>query len=498
VDLTAPELTSADTGKYWDADATVPVEKQDKLDRVVVTFNDKIDSNTVSAADFTVEGIAPLAAEMPSKADKTKIYLTLANNLAADAEPVVTLAGTVSDLAGNSKTGGLATAKDEIAPTFTVTIDKTLIKAAEKAIISISADETIAGVPSVRVHNANGTDVSTLSVVVKTSKSWEATFAGSTTFENKNGVVIIGDDADPISNPGSEGKEDPTATGAIVITVDTIDPTITNWDAAGVDISGTDTDDVASTSPYITVTFSEKVTVGKAEFGVKGGTLADVTAAGNLSDDALKWIYPTSDLTVDGDYTISVEFTDTAGNDDDALVNFEVIEKALVAIALSPGMNLISLPSEPADSAINSVITVADVVSVVAYDSQAGAFLSATRDADGKLSGTLTTMDAMHGYWVNSTSFEPIKVELPDPGFAAVPPSIPVTPGWNLVPVVSLTGQTSGTTKADTYFGSTDWVTAYTFTPPSTWTKVLPNTFATVTFGNGYWLYVSETGILVP
>jgi hypothetical protein len=64
---------------------------------------------------------------------------------------------------------------------------------------------------------------------------------------------------------------------------------------------------------------------------------------------------------------------------------------------------------------------------------------------------------------------------------------------------VSLIGDAPGTTtSADTYFGSTDWVTAYTFTPPSTWSKVVPSTFATVTFGNGYWLYVSADGDLVP
>ena len=68
-----------------------------------------------------------------------------------------------------------------------------------------------------------------------------------------------------------------------------------------------------------------------------------------------------------------------------------------------------------------------------------------------------------------------------------------------MVPVTVLGSQSPGdTVAADTYFGSTSWVTAYTYdTQAGTWTKVLPNNFATVTVGAGYWVYVTAAGILV-
>jgi len=348
------------------------------------------------------------------------------------------------------------------------------------------------------VHNIDDSTVSTLSVVVKSSVSWEATFTATSSYTLENSVVVIG--ADPDGNSATKGDKTVTSgkfgSKALILEVDVTDPTIT-YDAAGVNIGASGSTEVDSTTPYITVTFSEKVTVDKASFGEKGETLTEVT--GSLSSDAKKWIYPAAGLTVDEEYTISVEITDLAGNDVDGAADFEVVEVPDVEVALSPGMNLVSLPSEAADSAINTVITSTDVISVVTYDAQAGTWLSATRDGAGALTGTLTSIDAKHGYWINSTSFAPIEVTIPAVGFDTVLPSIDVVKGWNLVAIVSLIGDDPGTTtSADTYFGSTEWVTAYTFAPPSTWTKVVPSTFATVTFGKGYWLYVSEAGTLVP
>jgi hypothetical protein len=416
----------------------------------------------------------------------------------ADDEPVVILTGTVSDLAGNSRTGGTVDAADKIAPTFTVVLDDSLVKDAEKTKVTVTSTEKISGVPSIKVHNIDGSTISTLSVVVKSSTSWEATFTASSSYNLKNSVVVIGQDPD--GNSSTKGSATITSgkfgSTAITLDVDVTDPTIT-YDAAGVNIGASGATDVESSGPFITVTFSEKVTVDKAEFGEKGETLTEVT--GDLSSDAKKWIYAASGLVVDEEYTISVETTDLAGNDVDGTADFTVIAVADTKVLLSPGMNLISLPSAAADSAINTVITSADVISVVTYDAQAGTWLSATRDGAGILTGTLTSIDAKHAYWVNSSSFAPIEVAIPTIGFDTVLPTIELAKGWNMVAVVSLIGDAPGTTtSADTYFGSTEWVTAYGFAPPNTWSKVVPSTFATVSFGSGYWVYVSEAGTLIP
>ena len=161
-------------------------------------------------------------------------------------------------------------------------------------------------------------------------------------------------------------------------------------------------------------------------------------------------------------------------------------------------MNLISFPGSPADTSINSVVTLSQVSAISTYDAASGTWLSATRDDSG-LSGSLEQIDAQHAYWVSTTSFDPIEVDIPRQGFGNVPPAISLVEGWNLVPVVVVGDQTVKTIAADTYFGSTSWVTAYTFDPQvGQWTKVLPGNFHDVEVGKGYWLYVEQAGVLVP
>lgn len=499
VDLSPPAMTVAETGKYWDSDAEA--EASNKLDRLVITFGEKVDSDSVSAADFTVEDVAPLSAVVESDAP-TKVYLTLASDLAADDEPVVAIAtaGAVSDKAGNSLNVGQITADDEIAPTFTVTLDKTLTD--DDVVITVSSDEKISGVPSVKAHNIDGSNVKTLSVVVKTSTSWEATSEDASAYEGKNSIVVVGSDLE--NNSRTKGDATITdaafASDAIVYTQDTTAPVVTFDPADG----GT----VLSTSPFVTLTFDDEVTVDAASFGEEGEDLVDVLADGDLASDNKTWIYKASGLTVDGEYTIEVTVTDLAGNEtEDADADFTVDEADDEEVALVPGSNLVSVSGAPADSDINAVITLSEVSSVVTYEAATGTWLSATRDADGDLSGTLSTIDSQHAYWVSTTSFEPIEVEILQTGSSALPPSIPVVAGWNMVPVTNVAGASAdvdGATAgiqlgADSYFGSTSWVTAYTWdTKNEAWLKTLPSTFGEVTVGKGYWLYVSAAGVLVP
>jgi hypothetical protein len=497
IDTSPPVLSSANTGKYWDTSLTTAAEGSNKLSSVSAVFNEKLDSNTVAAEDFLVEGVAPILAEVHGTAGTT-VYLTLASDLAANAKPVVKIAdsGSIADTAGNSLNVGTKTSVDTIAPSFTVSTDVTLTK--KNVVVSISSDEPIAGVPSVAIYNAAaGLDV-TLTVVVKTSTSWEATYTNIGDDGKKSVYVSATDLASP-ANTGTKGKTDPATSGAITFTLDTTAPTIT--------FDPLDAADVFKTSPFVTLTYSEKVEVTKVEFGVKGTTLSDILATGNLQADGKSWTYSATGLVVGSEYTIKGTASDLAGNElKDQSATFEVKAVPDVKIALQPGMNLISLPSEPADSSINSVITLTEVVSVITYDPlnpdpvTGSPWLTATRDAAGNLTGSLTSIDASRAYWVETTSFAPISVGIPDQGFNVLPPFIQVVGGWNLVPVVSIEGDAPGSTiSADTYFGSTKWVTAYTFnTQTGTWTKILPKSFKDVVVGAGYWLYVTEDGILVP
>lgn len=497
VDTSPPVISSANSGKFWDTSLTTAAEGSNSLSSVSVVFNEKLDSSTVSAEDFLVEGVAPSAAEVHGTAGTT-VYLTLGSDLAADDKPVVKIAsgGSIADTAGNAINVGTKTAVDAISPTFTVTTDVTLSK--KEIVVSVSSNEPIAGVPSVKVYNAAaGLDV-TLTTVVKTSTSWEAKYT-AVGDDGKKSVYVSATDLASPANTGTKGKTDPATSGAIVFTLDTTAPTVT-FDPAN------DADET-NTSPFATATYSEKITVTKAEFGLKGSTLTDILASGTLQADELSWTYRGTGLAVGSEYTIKLTASDLAGNElKDQSATFEIKAVPAVKIALKPGMNLVSLPGSPADTAINSVITLTEVTSVITYDPinpdpvTGSPWLTATRGTDGTLSGSLTKVDAAHAYWVETSSFAPISVTIPDQGFAALPPATQVVAGWNLVPVVSITGAAPGSAiSADTYFGSTDWVTAYTFnTQTATWSKILPKSFQNVNVGSGYWLYTTAAGILVP
>jgi hypothetical protein len=121
IDLTPPWMIAAETGRWWDDSAKL--EKSNKLDALVVIFTDDLNPATVAPTDFTVEGVAPTAAQMFAEATQSKVYLTLASDLGVDDEPMVAIGGSVGDLAGNTLNVGFITATDMIsaAPTPTPT-----------------------------------------------------------------------------------------------------------------------------------------------------------------------------------------------------------------------------------------------------------------------------------------------------------------------------------------------------------------------------------------
>jgi len=303
-------------------------------------------------------------------------------------------------------------------------------------------------------------------------------------------------------NVGEKGKKDSSVVGAIVFTYDTTVAAPT-FDPVK---SGTSTlTPVHNSAPFIRAIYAEKVTMEKAEFGLKGETLADVKAV-MFSSDSKTWIYSSSALVVGSDYEIKLDAKDLAGNDEKASqTEFTVKERAKVKITLVPGQNLVSIPGAPADSAINSIGLPTEADSVITYDpaSADGPWLVATRPAGGgDFSGTLTSLDSSHAYWIGSTSTAPLEVDIPAQSHQATLPAIPVKAGWNMVPVVSLnTDALPATISADIYFNSVNWVTAYTYdTTTTTWSKIQPKQVPadTVTPKKGYWLYVAADGTLVP
>ena len=551
---------SAVTGQWWDPTKTGaarliadPAKAKDTSIRVV--FDGDLDGDSIDSTglDFKVDGAVPSEALFFS-GKPNSVFLTVpAMNPSKTPKVEVVLNGT-SDKAGNSNNVALseAAAKDGIAPKFTailtgdlasVPISKTSVK------VDITTDETLLGSPIVKVamvakakesatadhfdldatgaltaikfatsytpatgvaagSNAGDNAMAQPNAGVKLegTDAWSKTFI-TTEFLPAGGgslYVITVEGSDSAGNVGKKGTSDPTSTSALMFELDKSLPAPTI----------TPTGNVFRTDPFVTINWTAEGSGaeydGDSHKKVTLTTLtlddADMMASAATTDNRT-FILATSGLAL-GDHTVKVNGTDEVGNKltADASAKFTVKAVAKISIPLKPGQNLVSLPGEPGDMAINSVITVTDVTSVISYDPVnpdpvTGPWRVATRaTASDPLTGSLTSMDATHGYWVKTSSFDPIKVEIPDQGFNVLPPSIQVVGGWNLVPVVSIEGDAPGTTiPADTYFGSTQWVTAYTFDPETNaWTKILPKKFQNVIVGIGYWLYVTEDGILVP
>jgi len=318
---------------------------------------------------------------------------------------------------------------------------------------------------------------------------------------------------------------------------------------------------VTLTSAKLKVTFSD---------GTYETTTFDV-AVDVTSPDNKRFTIPVSTPKV-GKYELSIKAVDLAGNNNLSAPTataaqtlswkWAVTAAKPVKLALSPGWNLISLPFQPANPSINSVIASTHPADIVmTFDNTNQVWLVSRRDADsGLFTGDVSVMTANTEYFVRTNNFQELSVLRPRTATAAVapppPPAIAVVPGWNLMPVVSLSLPLPVGIAADSYFGTLQagankgWLKAMTFSPLTrTWTSVTPGTTksyvvgainpctnvalvaadvatqsepcqsgahidntATVGFqdadtvalsppvlvGKGYWLYATAAGVVIP
>jgi hypothetical protein len=221
-------------------------------------------------------------------------------------------------------------------------------------------------------------------------------------------------------------------------------------------------------------------------------TLDDMAITFSTSDNK-KFIYAVTDIAL-GDHEVSITGEDDAGNERTHTYEFTVVERSAYEVPLFPGMNLVSLPGDPLDDSLASVLADTSVDMVVTYDpaDPAGPWLVAEL-VGGVWSGTLSSMNGAHGYWVRSASFDPIETDIPVTGFSQLLPTITLVPGWNLIPVIDLATRTAGT-EIIGYFDNAPITVAYTYSPTaSAWEK---KTKAHT--GMAYWVWASSSGTLTP
>ena len=223
-----------------------------------------------------------------------------------------------------------------------------------------------------------------------------------------------------------------------------------------------------------------------------------------------------------GDHEIKIQAMDLAGNElNDVLeIEFEVEERDPFTRRLNPGWNLVSLPGSPEDSAIASVFgSDIEVRTVYTYNPVTpGGWQVAVRETlDDAWQGDLTDITAKSGYWVLSDAIQDLEVSIPRLAGGAVgastpvqPPVIPMYAGWNLIPVVDVTGDALDADKAinaTTYLNSLDdgldlaRVLGFNTITNEWFTVIDPSDTSVVDdlqIGSAYWVFVRESASLVP
>jgi len=557
VDRTAPSLSSATTGVWWDTSKTgtnktnTDVAKA-KKNSVAVDFGEPVQGDSIQASDFEVGGSTPISATHYS-GNKSVVFLEVAD-LDADARPKVEVVSDVADAAGNvTDSSKITAATDGIAPSLTVsTAGGTRPVVKSKVKITVESDEG-ASTSNVAVtvgRVENDTSVPVAGTTAVTISGGPTSWSGNTSTALADGLYSIyatAVDLNVSTNVGKKGQDTSalpkaiTLSKAILYEVDSV-ATAPTWPLTD---SGTDDpntfiaasfaaeakeyglagDCTAAATPHASCVdaddtvnyYTTDTDLVKTSFDThKTVTLTSATL--NKADildeittaDDIKFLYKASGLAL-GTHKVVLKWTDEAGNKGEATHSFKVSARAKTKVSVVPGWSMISFPGDPADGAIDSVIGDTPITKVYSYDpAVAGGWLVAAREknADGTFTaflGDLDTITSGRGYWVLTDTFEPISVDIPAitggesaAGNPVTPPSISVYKGWNLVPVIDVTGTnaSSGIT-ASTYLSGVSVTRIYLYdTISGKWQ--LKATSDALSVGKSYWVYASKDGTIVP
>ena len=475
IDQKTPSISSAATGTGWDTSASPAAEKAD-ASSIKVTMDGKIDSTSVAPSDIQVVFSNSGGTHVPSAIDvkDSVLYLKLDTAIPSNNKPTVQIKSGIADLAGNSANSGSKVATDGIKPVVTMVTsggsgtgtgtEATDALTKDKMTITVTSDENLNGPPkiTVRVIPATGNEVGlhteTLGVPLG-GNQWKLVVSkGAASTGN---VAIKVDSTDTASNLTTKG--DITTK---VYRLDTALSAPTSTPASG----GT----ITVAKPFITTDYSANesatVTITKATLAVGSATAVDVTADVVASADGLVFFYQPSDALTNSKHTYVVKATDAAGNTHTQTVTFTKSDRKDYVLDLFAGWNLVSIPSDPSDTAIGSVFSNTGIKQVVSYDatSPSSPWRIASQVDGAYTSQTTPALDNVYagpGYWVETSDFENQAVSLSGPtGPGDTRPAlttIATGSGWNLVGVVDQskiqTQKTdNGTSLVRTNQGGTD------------------------------------------
>ena len=368
------------------------------------------------------------------------------------------------------------------------------------------------------VPNPSGRQVSSTSWTFALNVSRNDRYAATATAEDSSRNRRTGGVSDPTSAAatvfeidnrlagGEAARTEPThdasGTGAVSVS----DPFIIElyWDGSKSEDEGIVAANEGNEYPGDS---SNGVTLTKAE--LDGVDVLDTS----VSQSANSFRLAITGITL-GEHTLRYNAEDALGNTNatDRLLRFTVQAVPTWDLALTAGMNLISLPSNPVSTNVNEVFGATEEVDLI-FTFEGLQSKVALRNADNpaEFVGTLDSIDSQHAYWVRSSKAAKVEIDIPPTSQLAPPPYIAVSGGqWNLLPVISLEavdgGAAAGTEiDADAYLG--DFRTAFGWNGRN-WAKIDPDPAGddrltegegpTVKVGMGYWVLYDEDAIITP
>ena len=526
IDTQAPELDNAVTGQNLNDDGeevTDPAKADPTSVRAV--FDEPIDGDSLQTTDFRVNDIIPADVSW-SDDHPESAFLTVAS-MASDATPTVKVVGAVTDTAGNVTSGGLAaTATDGIAPALSVEVDPTYDK--EEVEIRVRSDEALLTLPTITINGSNAdTGLSRLRLIA--ADHYMATYEATTDDPAIYNVEVSGKDTS--ANEASIGEDAHDADGATTFEIDSSLPAPTSITLPGHDpiiVADGISDDpypITTGNPFITIEWDSEneydgdthktvdftgLTIGNDDVSHEidtpvGDESGARTESGNVVFNVTK---PTVNrLLISGrglalgEYEMAFNGADELGSTlkDPVKIKIKVVEPDPFAISLTPGWNLVSLPAEPQMSAINDVMGDHPASIVLTYDpTQTGAWLSASRGDDGMFAGSLENISARTAYWIFTDAFDALKVPVTRAtgGGVSLLPTVNLVAGWNLLPVLDVSGGAAFDDPATSVGEYVDNVVrTYGYDASN---DTFSQHSGMLNIGRGYWAYLSSATVLVP
>ncbi|MCY4576384.1 MAG: hypothetical protein OXC55_07295 [Chloroflexi bacterium] len=500
-------------------------------------FNAKT-TTSGSAADVVDD--LDLSSETNNQDARHLLFLTLESDLSTNARPNIEIDGDdLADLANNTnRSDHQARPADRLAPVFTVDVANALSNDAFDA--TLTASEALDRTPRASLVRMVGGDTDelrrTLTVRSGSGNTWDVSSdrkgLGLTASNgSQDGVFeleLIGTDDNGNRVTSTQGKWEldtrandgaaPARVGAdsdkaVTQKIETNEVTF-----LGLEFSNEAGEYHGDTQKKITVDSMSLETLAASAIGsnnkiVASPTIegtADVDAASAQSSDGIKHVIALSDLAL-GNYRLNVGFSDAAGNTGKFGYVFTITAPAPVKVDVVPGWSLVSIPGTPQDKSIEGVFAGSAVTDVWSLNNETKVWEFASKDEAGAWMGTLTQIVDGRGYFVRSTTFDPIKVLTERFSPQRTPPQYTVTGGWNSIGYTPAGSENS--VSVDAYLsalGATGWGMIRTWnadaTPPQyetyfssgTATDGFPEAdgVAIVESGKGYLLFATRNGVI--